>query len=135
MSGLGSRWNLSPKTQYRSSSNICTILGLSRAGRQDLAEAAAIARAGEGVVHGATCTEKKSVFQAHVAPAVAVEDVRAVVAALMQNRKVQAATHNIMAYRCPRRPQYHEDCMAGGSSSPGFAESIRRVQLPLHGLT
>jgi len=66
---------------------------------QDLAEAAAIARAGEGVVHGATCTEKKSVFQAHVAPAVAVEDVRAVVAALMQNRKVQAATHNIMAYR------------------------------------
>jgi putative IMPACT (imprinted ancient) family translation regulator len=39
------------------------------------------------------------VFQAHVAPAKNLDDVKAVVAALMENRKVAMATHNIMAYR------------------------------------
>uniref|UniRef100_A0A7S0WW15 RWD domain-containing protein n=1 Tax=Pyramimonas obovata TaxID=1411642 RepID=A0A7S0WW15_9CHLO len=62
-------------------------------------EAQHLAQVAAAIVTGNTFSEKRSVFQAHVAPARSVEDVEAVIAALLQNRKVAMATHNIMAYR------------------------------------
>lgn len=38
-------------------------------------------------------------MQAHLAPVTSVEDVEAVMSALLTNNKLQRATHNIMAYR------------------------------------
>ena len=38
-------------------------------------------------------------FQAHVASVTSVDDVENVVEALLRNRKIAGATHNIMAYR------------------------------------
>ncbi|KAG0559273.1 hypothetical protein M758_10G090900 [Ceratodon purpureus] len=52
-----------------------------------------------GIVHGEPFTEKRSTFQAHLAPAKSADDVEAVMDALLRNRKIAAATHNIMAYR------------------------------------
>jgi hypothetical protein len=41
-------------------------------------------------------------MQAHVAPVGSVEEVHAMVEVLRQNKKIRAATHNIMAYRWVR---------------------------------
>lgn len=43
---------------------------------------------------------KRSTFQAHVAPIACPGDAKAVVDALLTNRRIAAATHNVMAYRC-----------------------------------
>jgi hypothetical protein len=42
-------------------------------------------------------------MQAHVAPVGSVEEVHAMVEVLRQNKKIRAATHNIMAYRWVER--------------------------------
>lgn len=52
-----------------------------------------------GIVHGEPFTEKRSTFQSHLAPVQSADDVEVVMDALLRNRKIAAATHNIMAYR------------------------------------
>eukprot|EP01018_Ginkgo_biloba_P016613 Gb_27694 [translate_table: standard] len=52
-----------------------------------------------GIVHGAPFTEKKSTFQAHLSSVTRVDQVETVMEALLGNRKIAGATHNIMAYR------------------------------------
>ncbi|CAI5468769.1 unnamed protein product [Closterium sp. Yama58-4] len=52
-----------------------------------------------GIVHGVPFTEKRSTFQAHLAPVSSPADVAAVMDVLLANRKIAGATHNIMAYR------------------------------------
>ncbi|GJP39188.1 hypothetical protein CLOM_g23578 [Closterium sp. NIES-68] len=52
-----------------------------------------------GIVHGVPFTEKRSTFQAHLAPVKSPADVAAVMDVLLANRKIAGATHNIMAYR------------------------------------
>ncbi|GIL51831.1 hypothetical protein Vafri_7742 [Volvox africanus] len=51
------------------------------------------------VTSGKPYVEKKSTFQAHVAPVRSFEEVAAVMDALLSISKIRAATHNIMAYR------------------------------------
>ncbi|GFR40828.1 hypothetical protein Agub_g1303, partial [Astrephomene gubernaculifera] len=51
------------------------------------------------VTSGEPHVEKKSTFQAHVAPVSSFQEVRAVMDALLSVSKIRAATHNIMAYR------------------------------------
>lgn len=51
------------------------------------------------ITHGEPVTERKSTFQAHVAPVTRIEEVHAVMAALLSVNKIHSATHNIMAYR------------------------------------
>ncbi|KXZ45200.1 hypothetical protein GPECTOR_57g490 [Gonium pectorale] len=51
------------------------------------------------VTSGEPYVEKKSTFQAHVAPVHSFEEVAAVMDALLSISKIRAATHNIMAYR------------------------------------
>jgi hypothetical protein len=71
-------------------------------------------------VSGETLTDRKSHFQAHMAVVTNEADVRAVLAQLMENKKVAAATHNMYAYRI-RLPNgtllsWNEDDGEGGAS-------------------
>ncbi|KAH7432505.1 hypothetical protein KP509_07G025700 [Ceratopteris richardii] len=52
-----------------------------------------------GIVHGPPFTEKRSTFQAHLASVKSADQVQTVMEALLRNRKIAGATHNIMAYR------------------------------------
>jgi len=54
------------------------------------------------IVHGEPLTEKRSTFQAHLAPVNSVSEVNDVMDYLLQNNKIRSATHNIMAYRIER---------------------------------
>ena len=56
-------------------------------------------RPGHRFVTGPPFTEKKSTFQAHVAPLAAAGEVEGQMAALLANPKIARATHNVMAYR------------------------------------
>ncbi|KAK9901299.1 hypothetical protein WJX75_004648 [Coccomyxa subellipsoidea] len=66
-------------------------------------------------------TERKSTFQAHLAPVTSVEDVEAVMSALLTNNKLQRATHNIMAYRIhlPDNDTHLQDYDDDGESAAG----------------
>ncbi|CAG8490066.1 11208_t:CDS:2 [Paraglomus brasilianum] len=51
------------------------------------------------ITHGTPLEHKKSVFVAHLAPVNNVNEVKAVREALLSNKKIARATHNILAYR------------------------------------
>lgn len=51
------------------------------------------------IVHGPALTDRKSTFQAHACPVHCVEDVRSFLALLLDDRKVERALHNMLAYR------------------------------------
>ncbi len=53
----------------------------------------------ENFSHGETITDRKSVFQAHIAPLSQEKDVWPLLQALKNDRKIARATHNIWAYR------------------------------------
>ncbi|XP_060166583.1 protein IMPACT isoform X1 [Globicephala melas] len=49
--------------------------------------------------HGIPITDRRSTFQAHLAPVVCPKQVKMVLAKLYENKKIASATHNIYAYR------------------------------------
>ncbi|XP_040613794.1 protein IMPACT isoform X4 [Mesocricetus auratus] len=49
--------------------------------------------------HGVPITDRRSTFQAHVAPVSCFKQVEMVLAKLYENKKVASATHNVYAYR------------------------------------
>ena len=51
------------------------------------------------IYHTDTLIDRKSVFQAHIVTIKSIEDVSAFIGVLLSDRKVQRATHNILAYR------------------------------------
>lgn len=51
-------------------------------------------------LHGDTLTDRKSVFQAHVARLQSPEEVILLLRALKSDRKIARATHNMVAWRC-----------------------------------
>ncbi|CAH8479499.1 unnamed protein product [Dicrocoelium dendriticum] len=51
------------------------------------------------IFHGETIVDRKSVFQAHCCRVQSVEDVSRFISAVLNDRKVAAATHNILAWR------------------------------------
>lgn len=60
--------------------------------------------------------------QAHVAPVTDVQQVKAVVAVLLESNKIRNATHNIMAYRIavPDKPGvFVQDCDDDGEAAAG----------------
>lgn len=74
------------------------------------------------IVHGHAVTEKRSTFQAHLAPIHSVQQAQAVVECLMQNNKVRAASHNIQAYRIERADvpgNFLQDCDDDGEDAAG----------------
>eukprot|EP00899_Mesostigma_viride_P019827 jgi/Mesvir1/27846/Mv07521-RA.1 len=57
------------------------------------------AEASLGIVHGEPFVERKSKFQAHLAPVTSMDQVTRVMDELLSDKRIAEATHNIMAYR------------------------------------
>lgn len=51
------------------------------------------------IFHGRPFTDRKSTFQGHACPVHCVEDVRSFLALLLDDRKIERAIHNMLAYR------------------------------------
>lgn len=61
------------------------------------------------VFHGEPLTDRKSVFQAHMAFISSPEDVGQVIKQLCQSKKVENATHNTMAWRVNNEEDFDDD--------------------------
>jgi hypothetical protein len=74
----------------------------------------------EQIVSGEPLVDRKSTFQAHLAPVFSAEEVQEVVAALMENTKIARATHNILAFRVTTPSgNVLSDCDDDGESAAG----------------
>ncbi|XP_075825387.1 protein IMPACT isoform X2 [Microtus pennsylvanicus] len=73
------------------------------------------------VDHGVPITDRRSTFQAHVAPVVCPQQVKMVLAKLYENKKIASATHNIYAYRiyCEDKQTFLQDCEDDGETAAG----------------
>ena len=88
--------------------------------RSGLVVAAEVARWEAQIHHGEPFCDRKSTFQAHMAPVFSAEEVKAFVAVLNSNSKIARATHNIMAFRLVSESgNLHGDCDDDGESAAG----------------
>ncbi|XP_029447013.1 protein IMPACT isoform X2 [Rhinatrema bivittatum] len=73
------------------------------------------------VQHGEPITDRRSTFQAHLAPVVTAQQVKMVLAKLYENKKIASATHNIYAYRiyCEDKQTFLQDCEDDGETAAG----------------
>lgn len=73
------------------------------------------------VAHGVPITDRRSTFQAHVAPVISLEQVKMVLGKLYENKKIASATHNIYAYRifCEDKQTFLQDCEDDGETAAG----------------
>ncbi|XP_020641401.3 protein IMPACT isoform X2 [Pogona vitticeps] len=73
------------------------------------------------VYHGNPITDRRSTFQAHLAPIVSPKQVKSVLAELYKNKKIANATHNIYAYRiyCEDKQTFLQDCEDDGETAAG----------------
>lgn len=73
------------------------------------------------IIHGEPFTDRKSTFQAHLAHVVSQEQVKQVLEELKENRKINNAAHNVMAYRifCEDRNSFLQDCDDDGEAMAG----------------
>ncbi|XP_077666481.1 protein IMPACT isoform X5 [Eretmochelys imbricata] len=71
--------------------------------------------------HGNPISDRRSTFQAHLAPVVSPKQVKMVLAKLHENKKIANATHNIYAYRiyCEDKQTYLQDCEDDGETAAG----------------
>nr|XP_005282842.3 protein IMPACT isoform X4 [Chrysemys picta bellii] len=71
--------------------------------------------------HGNPISDRRSTFQAHLAPVVSPKQVKMVLAKLYENKKIASATHNIYAYRiyCEDKQTYLQDCEDDGETAAG----------------
>lgn len=71
--------------------------------------------------HGIPITDRRSTFQAHLAPVVCPKQVKMVLAKLYENKKIASATHNIYAYRiyCEGKQTFLQDCEDDGETAAG----------------
>ncbi|XP_050798010.1 protein IMPACT isoform X3 [Gopherus flavomarginatus] len=71
--------------------------------------------------HGNPISDRRSTFQAHLAPIVSPKQVKMVLAKLYENKKIASATHNIYAYRiyCEDKQTYLQDCEDDGETAAG----------------
>lgn len=83
----------------------------------------ALALVAESISHGEPVTEKRSTFQAHLAPVDSVHAVEAVLECLLANSKIRGASHPcMMAYRIQRRDapgSLLQDCDDDGEAAAG----------------
>ncbi|XP_061453255.1 protein IMPACT isoform X2 [Rhineura floridana] len=73
------------------------------------------------ICHGNPITDRRSTFQAHLAPVVSPKQVKNVLAELYENKKIASATHNIYAYRiyCEDKHTFLQDCEDDGETAAG----------------
>uniref|UniRef100_A0A8C5LL58 Protein IMPACT n=1 Tax=Jaculus jaculus TaxID=51337 RepID=A0A8C5LL58_JACJA len=71
--------------------------------------------------HGVPITDRRSTFQAHLAPVVCPKQVKMVLAKLYETKKIASATHNIYAYRiyCEDKHTFLQDCEDDGETAAG----------------
>ncbi|KAF6088133.1 impact RWD domain protein [Phyllostomus discolor] len=71
--------------------------------------------------HGVPITDRRSTFQAHLAPVVCLKQVKTVLAKLYENKKIASATHNIYAYRiyCEDKQTFLQDYEDDGETAAG----------------
>ncbi|XP_004702971.1 protein IMPACT isoform X1 [Echinops telfairi] len=71
--------------------------------------------------HGVPITDRRSTFQAHLAPVVCLQQVKMVLSKLYENKKIANATHNIYAYRiyCEDKQTFLQDCEDDGETAAG----------------
>ncbi|XP_038031141.1 protein IMPACT [Anas acuta] len=71
--------------------------------------------------HGNPLTDRRSTFQAHLAPVVTTRQVKRVLEKLYENKKIASATHNIYAYRiyCEDKQTFLQDCEDDGETAAG----------------
>ncbi|NXN94899.1 IMPCT protein, partial [Rhinopomastus cyanomelas] len=71
--------------------------------------------------HGSPLTDRRSTFQAHLAPVVTPRQVKRVLDKLYENKKIASATHNIYAYRiyCEDKQTFLQDCEDDGETAAG----------------
>uniref|UniRef100_A0A8C4L755 Protein IMPACT n=2 Tax=Equus asinus TaxID=9793 RepID=A0A8C4L755_EQUAS len=71
--------------------------------------------------HGIPITDRRSTFQAHLAPVVCPKQVKMVLAKLYENKKIASATHNVYAYRiyCEDKQTFLQDCEDDGETAAG----------------
>ncbi|XP_068788486.1 protein IMPACT isoform X2 [Struthio camelus] len=71
--------------------------------------------------HGNPITDRRSTFQAHLAPVVTPRQVKRVLEKLYENKKIASATHNIYAYRiyCGDKQTFLQDCEDDGETAAG----------------
>ncbi|XP_025891263.1 protein IMPACT isoform X1 [Nothoprocta perdicaria] len=73
------------------------------------------------IQHGNPITDRRSTFQAHLAPVVTPKQVKRVLEKLYENKKIASATHNIYAYRiyCEDKQTFLQDCEDDGETAAG----------------
>ncbi|XP_015209336.1 protein IMPACT isoform X2 [Lepisosteus oculatus] len=73
------------------------------------------------IKHGEPVTDRRSTFQAHLAPVVTLKQVKMVLSKLHENKKIGNATHNIYAYRiyCEDKQTFIQDCEDDGETAAG----------------
>uniref|UniRef100_A0A8C5MST1 Impact N-terminal domain-containing protein n=1 Tax=Leptobrachium leishanense TaxID=445787 RepID=A0A8C5MST1_9ANUR len=73
------------------------------------------------ILHGEPISDRRSTFQAHLAPVVSPLQVKAVLNKLYENKKIAAATHNIYAYRIHSKKTntFIQDCEDDGETAAG----------------
>ena len=73
------------------------------------------------ILTGSCIEDRKSVFQGHFARVNSVDEVKAVMSKLLENRKIANATHNMMAYRIesPAKGSVIQDCDDDGETHAG----------------
>ncbi|XP_070798437.1 protein IMPACT isoform X1 [Pituophis catenifer annectens] len=73
------------------------------------------------IYHGNPITDRRSTFQAHLAPVVCLKQVKNILAELYKNKKIASATHNIYAYRiyCEDKQTFLQDCEDDGETAAG----------------
>ncbi|XP_069076140.1 protein IMPACT isoform X2 [Pleurodeles waltl] len=71
--------------------------------------------------HNEPITDRRSTFQAHLAPVVSTKQVKMVLNKLYENKKIASATHNIYAYRiyCEDKQTFLQDCEDDGETAAG----------------
>eukprot|EP00088_Acartia_fossae_P032957 TRINITY_DN33723_c0_g1_i1.p1 TRINITY_DN33723_c0_g1~~TRINITY_DN33723_c0_g1_i1.p1 ORF type:complete len:278 (-),score=51.39 TRINITY_DN33723_c0_g1_i1:239-1072(-) len=73
------------------------------------------------IITGECFEDRKSVFQGHVAIVSSLEQVKAVINKLYENKKIANATHNMYAYRiyCEDKKTWLQDCDDDGEDAAG----------------
>ncbi|KAG8442135.1 hypothetical protein GDO86_011074, partial [Hymenochirus boettgeri] len=73
------------------------------------------------IQHGEPISDRRSTFQAHLAPVVSQCQVKMVLNKLYENKKIASATHNIYAYRIymKERNSFIQDCEDDGETAAG----------------
>ena len=71
------------------------------------------------ITTGDCIEDRKSVFQGHFAPVKSMDEVKAVIAKLYENRKIAHATHNMYAYRIFKDNSLLQDCDDDGETHAG----------------